>query len=83
MANLQVRIDDDILLRAQEVASGMGIDLTEAVQLFLHQMVRVNGLPFRPEAEPFYSEKNIRRLEKAAKDMDEHKNVCIHELIEG
>lgn len=81
MANLQVRIDDDLRLRAQEVASSMGLDLTQAVQLFLHQMVRVNGLPFRPEADPFYSEKNVRYLEKAAKEMDGRKNVCIHELI--
>lgn len=78
MANLQVRIDDDLRLRAQEVASSMGLDLIQAVRLFLHQMVRVNGLPFRPEAD----QKNVRYLEKAAKKMDERKNVCIHELIE-
>ncbi len=82
MAILQICIDDDLRLRAQEVASSMGLDLTQAVRLFLHQMVRVNGLPFRPEADPFYSEKNIRHLEKTAKEMDERKNVCIHELIE-
>lgn len=82
MANLQVRIDDTLRLRAQEVASSMGLDLTQAVRLFLHQMVRVNGLPFRPEADFFYSEQNVRYLEKAAKEMDERRNVCIHELIE-
>lgn len=82
MANLQVRIDDTLRLRAQEVASSMGLDLTQAVRLFLHQMVRVNGLPFRPEADPFYSEKNVRYLEKIAKDMNEGKNVSFHDLIE-
>lgn len=82
MANLQVRIDDALRVRAQEVASSMGLDLTQAVRLFLHQMVRVNGLPFRPEADPFYSERNIRYLEKTAKEMNERKNVSVHELIE-
>lgn len=81
MATLQVRIDDTLRLRAQEVASSMGLDLTQAVRLFLYQMVRVNGLPFRPEADPFYSEQNIRYLEKAAKEMDTRKKVCVHELI--
>lgn len=82
MANLQVRVDDTLRLRAQEVASSMGLDLTQAVRLFLYQMVRVNGLPFRPEADPFYSEQNIRYLEKAAKEMDARKKVCVRELIE-
>lgn len=32
--------------------------------------------------ELFYSEKNIRYLEKVAKEMDEGINVCVHDLIE-
>lgn len=82
MANLQVRIDDDLKVRAQNVAESMGIDLTQAVRMFLTQMVRVNGLPFRPQADPFYSEKNIRHLEKVAEDLKGGRNTHVHELLE-
>jgi len=82
MANLQVRIDDDLKVRAQNVAESMGLDLTQAVRMFLTQMVRVNGLPFRPQADPFYSEKNIRHLEKVAEDLKARRNTHVHDLIE-
>ncbi|GAB1826991.1 MAG: type II toxin-antitoxin system RelB/DinJ family antitoxin [Burkholderiales bacterium] len=48
MANLQVRIDDKLKAQAQIVAESMGLDLTQAVRMFLHQMVRENGLPSVP-----------------------------------
>ncbi len=58
MANLQIRIDDDLRIKAQQVAQSMGLDLASSVRLFLTQMVRQNGLPFTPKADPFYSERN-------------------------
>ncbi len=58
MASLQIRIDDNLRARAQDVAQSMGLDLASCVRLFLTQMVRENGLPFTPKADPFYSERN-------------------------
>lgn len=82
MANLQVRIDDSLKTQAQIVAESMGLDLTQAVRMFLHQMVRDNGLPFRPTAGPFYSESNIRHLRRSLKDMNAGRNIQVHDLIE-
>ena len=62
MANLQIRLDDELRNKAQEVAGNMGLDLASAVRMFLCQMVRENALPFRPSADPFYSEANMTRL---------------------
>lgn len=82
MVNIQIRIDDDLKVRAQKVAESMGLDLTQAVRLFLYQMVRENGLPFRPKADPFYSKKNMKALAKAAADLKAGRNVVAHDLIE-
>lgn len=82
MANLQIRLDDNLKLQAQNVAESMGLDLTQVVRLFLHQMIRENGLPFRPTADPFYSEKNMRQLEKVANDLNTRRNTVLHDLIE-
>ncbi len=81
MANLQIRLEDSLKLQAQNVAESMGLDLTQAVRLFLHQMIRENGLPFRPTADPFYSEKNIRHLEKVVDDLNTRRNTVFHDLI--
>ncbi len=82
MAHLKIRIDDNLEYKARKIAESMGLDLTGAVRLFLHQMVRDNGLPFRPTADPFYSESNIRHLKRALKDMNAGRNIQVHELIE-
>ncbi len=62
MANVQIRVDDGLRAQAQAVAASMGMDLASAVRIFLTQMVRENGLPFRPNADPFYSAKNQEAL---------------------
>ena len=82
MANIQVRVDDNLRAQAQAVAISMGLDLASTVRLFLTQMVRENGLPFRPQAEPFYSAKNQAHLAGVIKDLNEGKNCAAHDLVE-
>ena len=82
MANLQIRVDDVVRDRAREVAAGMEMDLGEAVRIFLSQMIRENGLPFRLTVDKFYSRKNRAYLKKAAAEMASGKRVHAHELIE-
>lgn len=82
MANLQIRVDDFIRERAQEVASSMGLDLASCVRMFLYQMVRENGLPFRPKADPFYSTGNMAHLKQVAEDLNAGKNLVQHDLID-
>lgn len=58
MANLQVKIDDQLNADAKAVAASLGMDVNTAVRIFLTQMVREKALPFRPSADPFYSARN-------------------------
>lgn len=75
MANLQVKIDDGLRDHAQAVAAGMGLDLASAVRIFLTQMVRENGLPFKPGGDPFYSERNRAALEKSIAELNAGRTV--------
>ena len=63
MANVQVKVDDQLRDTAQAVAASMGLDLASAVRIFLTQMVRENGLPFKPSGDPFYNERNLAALD--------------------
>ena len=65
MATLQIRLDEQLRSKAQNVAAGMGIDLSTAVRLFLTQMVNENGLPFQPRADAFYSAPNVEALRRS------------------
>lgn len=81
MANLQIRLDDDLRRQAHETAANMGLDLATAVRMFLKQMVRENGLPFKPSADPFYSESNMAFLRASLAQLKAGK-ASMHELME-
>ena len=70
MANLQIRVDDSLKDQAQVVIQNMGLDLSAAVRIFLAQVVKENGLPFRPTNEPFYSAKNQEALRRSAAQVE-------------
>lgn len=82
MPNVQIRVDENLRTRAQAVAQGMGLDLSTAVRMFLTQMVRENGLPFRPSADPFFSAANQEHLEKVVADLKASTRCSAHNLIE-
>ena len=62
MATLRLDIDETLLEQAEAVAQDMGMDLETAIRVFLKQMVRRNGLPFRPGGHPLYSRTNQAAL---------------------
>lgn len=82
MANLQIKIDDSLRDDAQFIAGQIGLDVATAVRMFLVQMVKSNGLPFMPIADPFYSVSNQRYLERVTTEMKNGINVAYHDIIE-
>ena len=60
----QIRIDDDIKKQATELFSKLGLDMSGAVNLFLHQCVMREGLPF-PVEMPRYSRKTLDAMDEA------------------
>ena len=45
-ANINIRVDGNIKNRAQDVFSALGLDMTSAINIFLVQAIRKNGIPF-------------------------------------
>jgi len=50
-ANINIRVDSDVKAKAQEVFSALGLDMTTAINLFLRQAIKKNGIPFQLIAE--------------------------------
>ena len=48
MANtsMNIRMDADIKKKAQKIFAELGMDTTTAINIFLRQVIRTNGLPF-------------------------------------
>ncbi len=77
MTTLQIRIDDTLRRQAAETAQEMGLDLSSAIRMFLTQMVKENGLPFRPTNDPFYSASNRAALRRSLRQMEAGDTVTV------
>ena len=45
-ANINIRTDSEIKLKAQSVLADLGLDLTTAINVFLNQVVYTQAIPF-------------------------------------
>ena len=50
-ANINIRVDSDVKNKAQDLFSALGLDMTSAINIFLRQAIRKNGIPFELVAE--------------------------------
>lgn len=60
----QIRIDADIKKQVFELFNDLGLDMSSAVNLFLHQCLLRGGLPFSVEM-PHYSQRTLNAMEEA------------------
>ena len=60
----QIRIDASIKQEASALFSRLGLDMSSAVNMFLHQCVLRGGLPFAVEM-PTYSQKTLDAMAEA------------------
>ena len=67
----------------EEACADMGLSMTAAFTIFAKKVGRERRIPFEVSADPFYSESNMRRLEKIAAEINAGTAKLIeHDLIE-
>ena len=83
MAQISLRVDDDVKRGAEHTFEDIGLSMSTAINIFLKKVARERRIPFELSADPFYSESNMRYLEKKMKDYKAGQlNLAEHELIE-
>ena len=84
MAQVNIRIDDNLKEKADSLFEELGLNMTTAINMFVRQVIRQGGIPFEitTKTDPFYSEANLRVLRQSIKDANEGK-LTEHELIEA
>jgi len=83
MAQVNIRIDDDLKTRADNIFNKLGLNMTTAFTMFIRQTIRQGGIPFEisTRKDPFYNDDNMKILRKSIKEAEEGK-LTAHELIE-
>ncbi len=51
MADIRILIEEDLKKDAERVLSSLDITTSQAIRMFLKQVVKLNGLPFNPYPE--------------------------------
>ncbi len=59
----QIRIESEVKKQATELFSILGLDMSSAVNLFLHQCILRGGVPFNVEM-PKYNQSTIDAMEE-------------------
>lgn len=81
--NVNFRLDEEVKKSMEQVCSELGLSMSAAFTIFAKKVSREKRIPFDVSVDPFYSESNIRHLEKK---MEEYKagrlQLAEHELIE-
>ena len=76
------RIDEEIKRSAENALNDMGLTMSAAITIFLKKVGREHRIPFEVSADPFYSESNLRYLERKKKDIDDGRaRLAEHDLI--
>ena len=67
----------------EKICREMGMSLTTAFTIFATKVTKERRIPFEITADPFYSESNMKYLEKVIADIESGKAKLVeHDLIE-
>ena len=60
MAQINLRVDDEVKKQAELVCNDIGISLSSAINIYLKKLGREYRIPFDVSVDPFYSKMCIR-----------------------
>lgn len=79
MAQISLRIEDEVKRKAEEACADIGLSLSAAITIYLKKLGRERRIPFEVSADPFYSEENMSRLRRSIEQM-ESTGGTVHEV---
>ena len=80
---VNLTLDEKVLSDLEQTCNKMGMSISTAFTIFAVKVAREKRIPFEITADPFYSESNMKYLEKVISDIEEGRaELEEHELIE-
>ena len=80
--SVNVRMDEKLKEQFDDFCENTGMTMTTAICIFVKKVVSEQRIPFEISVnDPFYSSANMKRIEKAIKDIENGK-AKKHDLIE-
>lgn len=81
MAQINIRIDDEVKREAENLFDRLGLTMSSAIMVFLRKSINERGIPFMvQEHDP--SARPMSELLQRIDDMEHGRNCHYHDLIE-
>ena len=78
------RIDTEDKISLEQLCDNLGLSLSTAFKIFAKKMIREQRIPFDVSLDNFYSENNLKYLERVITDIEAGSaNLAEHQLIEN
>lgn len=82
MKNLNIRIDEDLKAKAEEIFSELGLNMSTALTIFLKTAVRYGGIPFdlrldSPNAETIQAIEDVNNNRGMSKPFNDIKDLMV------
>jgi DNA-damage-inducible protein J len=72
---ISIRIDDELKKQMEETCKELGLNMTTAITIFAKKMSREHRIPFEVSIDPFYSESNLKSIDKSIEQIKQGKVV--------
>ena len=83
MVTVTIEMDEEDKKKMEKVCADMGLTINTAFMIFAKKVSREYRIPFEVCADPFYSESNLRHIDKLMQDVKEGRaHFAEHDLIE-
>ena len=74
--NVTIRVDKDVKKQAEVLFNDLGLNLSSAINMFLHQAIAEQAIPFKPSKKQAMKYASRSELMKAADEAStEHPNL--------
>lgn len=81
--NVNFRLEEDVKKGMEHACEELGLSMSAAFTIFAKKVAREKRIPFEVSVDPFFSESNIRYLERKKREIDEGRaHIAEHDLIE-
>ena len=79
---LHIRVEPSVKMKAEKTLNDLGLSITEAVNVFLNQVILYEGIPFKIE-KPRYNKETIKAIEDVQNGINLSKSFdSVEEMFE-
>lgn len=72
---VNIRMEEELKKGMEQICNELGMNVTTAFTIFAKKMTREKRIPFEVSIDPFYSQNNVKAIDKPVKEIPQEKVI--------